>query len=147
MKYFLVAGLISACTLAAQPRPGTGSIEGLVFNSLTSAPVRKATVILTAPQIRLIADTDAEGRFQFQGLPAGSYRISASRVGFFDRPTRRPITLGQDDHVTNAEIRLPPQGVITGHVLDEDGDPVGDARVAIFKQVYRNGAKAWERLG
>lgn len=42
MKYFLLAGLVSACTLVARPKPGTGSIEGHVFNSLTSAPVRNA---------------------------------------------------------------------------------------------------------
>jgi len=63
MKHLWLAGLLSACTLAAQPSPGAGSIEGHVFNSLTGAPVRKATVNLSAPQVRLVADTDAEGRF------------------------------------------------------------------------------------
>src|SRR6266567_3225857 len=111
MRYLLLAGLISAFALAAQPNPGAGSIEGHVFNSLTGAPLRKATVVLTTTtsQIRLGADTDAEGRFQFIGLPPGTYRLSASHTGFLDRPTRRPIPLGPNDQVTDAEIRLPPQ--------------------------------------
>lgn len=146
MKYFLLAGLAFACTLGAQSNPGTGSIEGHVFNSLTGQPVRKATVTLTAPQIRLVAEADAAGRFQFTALPPGSYKLSAAHSGFLDHAARRPITLGQDDHVTDAEIRLPPQGVITGHVLDEDDDPMGGALVTIFKQVYRDGRKHWGRL-
>jgi Carboxypeptidase regulatory-like domain len=146
MKYFLLAGFVSACTLAAQPNPGATSIEGHVLSSLTGAPLRKATVVLTAPtsQIRLVADTDAEGRFQFIGVPPGTYRLSASRTGFLDRPTRRPIPFGPNDHVTDAEIRLPPQSVITGHVLDEDGEPVDRAWVRVFKQIYRNGSRQWD---
>src|SRR5260370_37295776 len=117
MKSLLLAEFVSACTLAAQSNPGAASIEGHVFNSLTGTPLRKASVVLTAPAapIRLVADTDAEGRFQFSGLPAGPSRLSASRTGFLDRPTRRPIPLGPNDQVTDAEIHLPPQSVITGH--------------------------------
>ena len=146
MKYVLLAGFVSACTLAAQPGPGAGSIEGHVFNSLTRAPVRKATVTLTTPQIQLVADSDAVGQFQFTALPPGNYRLSASHSGFLDHRARHPITLGQNDHLTDAEIRLPPQGVITGHVLDEDGDPVGGAGVMLFKHAYRDGRKQWNRL-
>lgn len=151
MKYFLLAGIVSACTLVAQSNPGAGSIEGHVFNSVTSAPIRKATVMLTTPQITarqiwLVADTDATGKFQFTGLPPGAYRLTASHSGFFDHPARRPVSVGPSDHVTDAEIRLPPQSVIAGHILDEDGDPVGGARVWIFKQVYQDGRKQWERL-
>jgi protocatechuate 3,4-dioxygenase beta subunit len=148
MKYFLLAGFVSACTLAAQSNPGSASIEGCVFNSLTGAPLRKASVVLTAPAapIRLVADTDAEGKFRFVGLPPGTYRLSASRTGFLDRPTRRPIPLGPNDQVTDAEIRLPPQSVITGHVLDEDGEAVDRSRMAVFKQSYHNGSRQWELL-
>ena len=75
--------------LAETPLPGSGSIAGHVLNSLTSAPIRKATVILTASQIRLVAVTDAEGRFQFAALPPGNYRLSASRAGFLDHEADR----------------------------------------------------------
>ncbi len=145
MKHILV-GFVFAFTITAQSNPGAGSIEGHVLNLLTSAPVRKAKVMLTTPQIVLIADTDAEGTFQFTGLPPGTYRLSARHSGFVDRASRRPISLGPNDLVANAEIRLRPQGVITGHILDEDGEPVSDAYVSGFKEVYRDGRKRWERL-
>src|ERR1035437_2184987 len=86
------------------------------------------------------------GKFQFTGLPPGTYRLSASHSGFFDHPARRPVSLGTTGQVTDAEIRLPPQSAIAGHILDEDGDPVGGARVLIFKQVYRDGREQWELL-
>ena len=146
MRRLLLAGLVSACTLAAQPQAGAGSIEGHVLNSLTGEPLRKATVILTATQIRLVDNTDAAGKFHFTGLPPGTYRISASHAGFLDHAARRPIPLIADQDVADAEIQLPPQGVIAGRILDEDADPSPGATVSIFKQVYKEGRKQWRQL-
>jgi hypothetical protein len=147
MRYVLFV-LVSACMLVAQqPKPGTGSIEGTVLDSLTGAPVRKAIVNLIGSQNQWLGDeTDAKGRFHFTALPAGSYRLTGGHAGFLSHGARRPIVLGQDGHVTDAEIRLPRQGVIAGRVLDEDGDPVGGATVSLFKQTYRNGRQQWDRL-
>ena len=89
MKYLRLAGFIFACALAAQPKPGSGSIEGRVFNSLSGAPVRKASVALMHPQVRLSAETDAEGRFQFTALPPGTYKLTAKGAGFLDHAARR----------------------------------------------------------
>jgi hypothetical protein len=151
MRYSLLLACIWACTLAAQSNAGAGSIEGHVFNSLTGAPLRKATVRLTdqrnaATRINLNAETDAAGKFQFTGLPPGTYRLSAWRPGFSERPVRRVFSLSSDDHVADAEIRLPPLGVISGRILDEVDEPEPDAAVFVFKQVYRDGRKQWDRL-
>jgi protocatechuate 3,4-dioxygenase beta subunit len=151
MRYSLLFAWISACTLAAQSNAGAGSIEGHVFNSLTGAPLRKAMVRLAdqrnaATQVYLNAETDAAGKFQFTGLPPGTYGLSAWRPGFSERRARRVLSLSSDDHVADAEIRLPPQGVISGRILDEVDEPEPDAAVFVFKQVYRNGRKQWEQL-
>jgi protocatechuate 3,4-dioxygenase beta subunit len=132
MKSCFVA-LVFACLLGAQPKPGTGSIEGHVLRALTNAPVPKATVSLQTPEVWLTAYTDTDGRFQFTALPPGPYKLSAKHPGFLDRRARRPILIAQDEHVPDAELRLAPQSVITGRVLDEDGDPVGGAQIAVYK--------------
>ena len=146
MNYILLVGLVCACRLTGQPSPGTGSIEGRVLNSLTSAPVRKTSVNLSAARVWLLAETDAEGRFQFTALPAGNYKLSATRSGFIDQQMRRLIVVGQDAHVTDVGIRLRPLSTLSGRVLDEDGDPADGASINIFKQIYRNGIRQWDQL-
>ncbi len=96
--------------------------------------------------MRLVAATDAQGTFQFTALPPGTYRLSGVRSGFLDHPARRPIMLGPNDQFKDAEIRLPPQSVLAGHVLDEEGEPVDRCRVWIYKQVFHESRKSWERL-
>jgi uncharacterized protein (DUF2141 family) len=148
MRPLLLAAVISVANLVAQPDPGVGSIAGHVFNSLTSAPIRKATVRLTAQgPISLSADTDAEGKFEFTALPPGTYSLSASRDGFDPASRRTVVSLGPDGHITDATIRLLPLSVITGHVVDEDGEPVDRAQVLLFKLTYRDGRKRWDNRG
>src|SRR5688500_1226388 len=145
MKYLSLTGILFPCALAVQSNPATGSIEGQVINSLTKAPVRKASVDLRSDQVWLTAETDAAGMFQFTGLPPATYKLSASQTGFFEQRSRLPFTLARDGRVKDVKILLPPHGVISGRVLDEDGDPAGGARLSLFKQVYHNGRKQWER--
>lgn len=146
----ILTALLATCAVSAQPKPGDGAIEGRVL-TLAGQPIKKATVTLTAPpvanyQIRLTANTDAEGKFQFTGLPPGIYRLSATHAGYQDHVARRAFSIGSSDHIADAEIRLPQQALISGRVLDEDGDPSPNATVWIFKQSYRNGPKHWEMM-
>jgi len=140
----LLPGLLCVFTLVAQPKPGNGTIDGHVYNSLTGEPLRKAMVTLTGRDgVGLTDDSNAEGKFHFAGLPPGTYRISASHAGFLGHSARYAITLGANDNVAGVEVRLAPQGVISGRVLDEDGDPSPGASVSILKQIYRDGRKQW----
>lgn len=150
MRCVLVALFCASSVAAQEPKPVGGSIAGHVFNLLSGAPIRKATVELTcsqtSPAIRLIADSDAGGAFEFTGLPPGTYRVSARRAGFLSRRLRRVVSLGPEEHVTDAEIRLPPEGVISGRVLDEESEPEPGARVMVFKRVFQNGRGSWEGI-
>jgi protocatechuate 3,4-dioxygenase beta subunit len=111
---------------------------------VTGAPLRKAQVVLYVRPANLVAESDAEGRFQFFALPSGTYRVSASKAGYFNHPTRVAVASG--DSSAKVEIRLPAQGVISGHVADEDGDPLPNANVLLFKSVYQSGRRQWRQL-
>src|ERR1700720_1813766 len=64
------------------PTPGTGVIEGQIFNLATGAPLKKANVRLfgsrTQPGVmptNAARETDDQGRFSFTSLPAGKYQL------------------------------------------------------------------------
>lgn len=150
MMVSLLAGVASVATLAAQSSPSLGSIAGHVFDSVTSAPVRKVTVRLMAgpDRVSLTATTDAEGKFEFTGLPSGMYVVSASHTGFLDFLSRRTtISLDPGGHIADATIRLPARSVIAGHVVDEDGDPLDRAQVVLLKEAFLHGRKLWVTRG
>jgi protocatechuate 3,4-dioxygenase beta subunit len=147
MRYALL--LACSCLLVlgqtAPSKPDDGLLEGKVLNSVTGEPVRRAQVALmnmSAPSRRKAdspkpstALTDAEGHFQFSALAPGSYTLMAVRDGFV--PETKDAHLSADEK-NDVVIRLKPLGVITGRLLDEEGDPVRMAQVSAM--VYQYGA-------
>ena len=68
----------------------TGEISGNVFNSATNEPVVNATV--TIADFNLVAQTDEDGYFIFEGLPLTGYRIGCSAPGY-DVPAVQSVIL------------------------------------------------------
>ena len=156
MRFGLV--LLCAGLLSAQPAPDKCRLEGEVLNSVTGAPVRKVQVVLSgmatlasrpAPgqaftppaQTRLAATTDGEGRFVFDGLDAGRYTVMLNRDGFQNsaattarRPDQIELATGEDKR--DLILKIEPLSVISGHVRDEDGDPVRNAQVSLMAYQY-----------
>jgi hypothetical protein len=150
----MISILILAALLAQQassPIPVTDRVEGAVINALNGEPVRKATVVLRAQdqdQGQSYADeTDGNGHFSIGDVEPGQYAVTAEHSSYFLRtpgatgapPPNIKVEKGQT--VPAVTIRLTPLGVITGRVLDSDGDPVRGARVNVLRYVYSNGKK------
>ena len=75
---------LMAASLHAQS-PNSGSIAGTVVNRSTNTAIRRAIVTLTTVETQpqdAVAWTDAAGRFSFSFLPAGRYRLYATKEGF-----------------------------------------------------------------
>ena len=142
-----------------QPAPtGTGAIEGQVLNAATGAPLKKANVRLMgsrqqqgAMPTNAARETDDQGRFSFTNLPPGKYQLSATRQGFLNGSygarkfsgNGTPILLGQDQQMRDLNIKLSPQSVIVGKVIDEDGEPMANVQVRVLRYAYRQGKKQW----
>jgi len=143
----------------AQPQTtvGTASITGSVVTDGSGAPVRRARVTLTGGEVRMprSAVTNDNGQFSFASLPAGRYTMTASKAGFVNitygakRPGRpgTPIQLVDGQKLDKANITMPKGSVVTGVVVDENGEPSPGTQVRVMRYVMRTGEKTLEQSG
>ena len=125
---------------------GTARIRGQVVAADTGAPLRRAQVRISSPELRInrSATTDAEGRYEFPELPAGRYNVFVSRSGFVSlsfgqrRPFEqgRPLELASAQEADKIDFALPRGGVIAGRVTDELGEPLAGVRVQAMRYQY-----------
>ena len=128
------------------------SISGMVVKMAGSVPLRKAHLLLRNVEDRtrrIAAVTNADGRFAMKGIEPGSYRLSVSRLGFVTEQygQRKPdapgaiLTLRPRQEMKDLLFRLIPSGVISGKILDEDGEPLPAVAVQALQQSYSEGKR------
>ncbi len=86
MRRFPCLGLVLTFPLLAQ----TGMITGKVTLEATGDPVHHATVMLV--QLRRSVQTDQQGNYIFQNVPAGSYELLAHMHPFSDERRKTQVT-------------------------------------------------------
>jgi Carboxypeptidase regulatory-like domain len=124
----VIAPLAHAQASRTVPPPGSPSItiSGRVVADGTGEAIANARVALAGPQAPPVVLTDADGRFAVSVPSSGRYSVVASKSGFA-RSAAAPAAGTQA-----IEIRLRRGAAISGRVLDEFGDPVTGARVAVL---------------
>src|SRR5262245_29322456 len=128
---------------------GTGAIAGRVVAADTGRALRHARVVAGGGGRPHAASTDEQGRYRITGLTAGTYTITAAKSGFVDSAfgqrrssgTGNPVELTDGQQAVNIDIKLARGGVVTGHVLDEEGEPLARAVVTVLRQQYVRGQK------
>ena len=132
-----------------QQKAGTARLSGRVLAGDTGKPLRRAEVLAAPPglnpgemqrQARSVT-TDADGRWDLRGLPAGRYQVTVSKGGYltlqygqkrpFEEGTLLDLVEGQA--MEKIDLSLPKGSVITGKVLDEFGDPAIRAIVSAMR--------------
>ena len=150
MRYF--AASILWCIFAfAQAPDDKCSIEGTVLNSATGEPVKKARVTLAPAGEHMDADaatTDASGHFLIDEVDAGRFSLIVSRSGYTQPVSSHGgpksssvLTLEKGQKMKEIVIKLAPEGVISGRILDADGDPLPDVNM----NSGSFGCRAWQR--
>jgi hypothetical protein len=81
----------AAAHAAGSPQPGTGSINGQVTNAQNGLPIAGATVTLDGVTQ---TTTDANGFYNFSGVPAGPHGLSAAATGFSTQNTTTNVPAG-----------------------------------------------------
>jgi hypothetical protein len=104
--------------------------------------------LMVADSIRRTAETDAEGRFTFDPLPPGSYRVMPTEVNFSgarsagwtrrELPgvfTPKTLTIKEGEVPEPLEIRASPAVVIEGQWLDSKGQPKSGWSSSVFGRI------------
>jgi iron complex outermembrane recepter protein len=73
-------------------KPGTGVIEGRVFNAATGAAMLNARVVVTGTQYE--TTTDESGSYRLPGVPAGSTQVTVSFVGMENQAVNIVVPAG-----------------------------------------------------
>src|SRR5882724_5987985 len=129
------------------------SIEGTLTSATTGAPLKKAHLKLHPTGqpngIPYGTISDTTGHFLLDGLDPGRYNFSASRTGYVQQdysPSGNSkhtalLTLERGQKLKDVVFKLTPQGVISGRILDEDGEPLEYVEVKCAAFSYQKGKR------
>ncbi len=150
---FLVLALSLAAQEGATSAPGTANkpvesctVSGRVVSANDGTPLKSALVGLLkegSKSRQTFGDyTDAEGRFQIKGIAPGRYRFSASHTGYLSqqfqsKDVAKPgamLTLTAGQEVTDVLFRLTRAAVVTGRIVDANGEPMVGVSVSVLRK-------------
>jgi hypothetical protein len=146
-----------AQSVAPARAPAKASLEGSIVKEPGGEPLKKAIVELIAENQEeggnYTATSDADGRFKIVDILPGRYKMFVERTGYIevDQKRRRSsgvalsFEAGQD--LKDQALHMLPAAIITGHVLDEDGDPISNADVVVLRRKYSSGRIKFEPAG
>lgn len=147
--WLAISALVAAQPLRSQQAPATATAVGTVFDSVRLRPLAGARVMLDTTG--LFTTTDALGRFQLAGIPAGAYQLRVEHpaldtMGIDLRSERAEFVAGSTtlhefgtpsperiiELVCPAAWRARGPAALTGRVREADtGNPATGARVSL----------------
>src|SRR5437899_1883401 len=141
-------GLHTPCLYAQGPATDSPSavykLEGSVINAQTRRPVARALVEMYGPK-KLAVLTGDEGQFAFDNIPRGSFALSGRKPGFFVPGASGynvPMATAEvGPQARKVELKLMPEGVISGQVTSDDGEPLEGASVEALAVIFQQGRR------
>lgn len=143
---FVLMGILSGAQAAP---PAVGQLTGQVVDG-ENKPVADARVTLVGgqfsappsiPRVPLWTTTDQDGRYSFNDLAPGTYRIDVQKAGFAfrfpgpDSPPPASVAIVAGQSVETPVVVLQRGGAIAGRVLDPSGEPLVGARVSALRSM------------
>lgn len=153
-----MSGRASACGLwlcalaALAQQPERCTVEGQVLKAGSGEPLKKAQLVLRkldACNVSYTAATGESGRFLIPGVEPGRYRLSAERNGYVrqeygQRRANQPgtmLTLEPGQRRGDIVFYLVPFAVVSGRVVDEDGEPIPHVRLLALRANRESGRR------
>jgi protocatechuate 3,4-dioxygenase beta subunit len=145
-----------AAAKRTDPDPdSSGSLSGRIVD-LDGAPIARAVVLVSGPNVSREVETDARGNYRIDRLSPGDYMVEARKRGFEARrygqhrrlaarssaiSTRVAVRNGQ--HIDSIDVMIARAGVITGTIVDEFGEPMQDVLVSPLQLRVFAGHPRW----
>jgi protocatechuate 3,4-dioxygenase beta subunit len=128
------------------PIPGGAVIRGRVTGT-SGEPLAVSVTVASAaaPGVlgsrRISATSDADGRYAISGIPAGTFTVESTTVGYVtarhgSRDAQLPglsITVKANDEIDGIDLVMARTSAVSGTVVDEAGDPVEGANVQLLR--------------
>jgi protocatechuate 3,4-dioxygenase beta subunit len=121
-------------------------VSGRVVTAADGTPLASSRVALIPEHRRresqvYAAISDSSGRFTISEVPAGRYRFLATHTGYVDQhyqssggDTGAILALQAGQEVKDVLFRMTLAAVFTGHVNDEDGEPMALIQVVALRR-------------
>jgi hypothetical protein len=94
-----------------------------------------------------VAVADAEGRFEFRDLGAGTVRVFASKTGYDPLEVERSVEIAEHETRDGLELTLARWSAISGQVSDDRNEPIAGATVQTLQLRYDGGRRRLVPVG
>jgi hypothetical protein len=134
----------------------TFRIAGTVVSAVTGAPLSQARIFIieTGEAAKTASMVTLEnGHFEFSELRPGKYSLRGAKQGFITSAYDEhegfstAIVTGPEFATENLVLRLTPMAIILGHVFDESGIPIRNARLGLYVEDRGEGMVRINRTG
>ncbi len=138
----IVLANVLTLTALAQTRAGD-SVDGKVLNEADGHPMANALVTLeqtASNNTFATVYTGEDGTFHFDGVPRGKYRLRGQASGFSPslylqhHELSTAIVTGAGLDTSSLTLKLTPSASISGHVLDDTGEPIVRANIILYRR-------------
>ncbi|HLJ88013.1 MAG TPA: carboxypeptidase-like regulatory domain-containing protein [Candidatus Angelobacter sp.] len=153
MRLTALVGTLLFCALVIKSVPASCSVapfdgaivEGTVVSAMGGRPLPRAKVFLNfvgKNQPPEVVSTDDAGRFLLRNIDPGTYRLSASKEGFFTDEHlfyQATIDVSEGRRSSGTLIRLLPLAVLKGRVVEQHNDPMQHVAISVYGLDYFRG--------
>jgi len=155
--FSLLLAPVFAQTREPQPTPSASPaylIAGTVVDAKTGFPLARARVTITEARneqnVQSFISAD-DGHFEFH-TAAGKFSLQAAKRDYITSAYNQheqfwtAIVTGAGLDTENLVLRVTPSALLTGRVLDENGDPARAATISVYREDRYSGVSRIHRI-